>query len=307
MNATASNLPAVIQEVRGQLNRMDGEFRAALPSHITVEKFKRTMMTAVQQNPDLLRADRRSLFNAGMKAATDGLLPDGREAALVMFGSQAQYMPMVKGVLKLVRNSGELSSITSQIVCRHDAFRYWVDADGEHINHEPLLFGERGEMVGVYALAKTKDGAVYIETMTKGQVDKVRKVSKSANKGPWVDWYEEMARKTSLRRLSKRLPMSTDVENVLRREEEQYSADVPPRPARADFEGMQIEGIADQAADDRVDEFLTAVNEFGEPIYEGTDMAAARRAVMEAIEKAPDEGAREAIREANGDILASTA
>ncbi len=139
-----------------------------------------------------------------MKAAADGLLPDGREAALVQFKDSVQYLPMVGGILKKIRNSGELSSITSQIVHKGDKFRYWVDGDGEHVEHEPLVFGERGEQIGVYALAKTKDGAVYIEVLTMAQIAAVKNVSR-AKDGPWSGPFAtEMHRKTAIRRLSKR-------------------------------------------------------------------------------------------------------
>jgi len=85
---------------------MTGEFRNALPSHIKPEKFQRVVMTVVQQNPDLMGADRRSLLASCLKCAADGLIPDGREAALVIFKtkineqwvSAVQYMPMLAGI-----------------------------------------------------------------------------------------------------------------------------------------------------------------------------------------------------------------
>lgn len=207
-----------VEKLRTQIIQMGPEFSKVLPEHVTVEKFTRVVMTAIQKDANLVRAEPSSLFEACVRCATDGLIPDGREAALTTFGGKAVYMPMVGGILKKVRNSGELASITAQVIHKNDSFRYWVDGDGEHLTHEPLLFGERGEMIGVYALAKTKDGDVYIEPMTIADVDKVRKVSK-AQSGPWKDWYDEMAKKTAIRRLSKRLPMSTDLEDVIRRDD----------------------------------------------------------------------------------------
>ena len=98
--------PAVI--FKDQVRRTENEFRAALPAHIPVERFKRVVMTAVVNNPSLLDADRRSLFDSAMKAAQDGLLPDGREGALVIFNAKqnggwikkVQWMPMIAGILK---------------------------------------------------------------------------------------------------------------------------------------------------------------------------------------------------------------
>ena len=110
-----SNLPAV-QEVRNALEKMAPQFQAALPKHVPVERFVRTTLTAIQTNPQLLQADRRTLFAAATRAAQMGLLPDGREGAIVTFKDQAQWMPMVAGIMKLVRNSGEISTWSVQAV-----------------------------------------------------------------------------------------------------------------------------------------------------------------------------------------------
>jgi recombination protein RecT len=219
---TTSTAIKPLEEISQALTRMEPAFKQALPSHVPVEKLRRVLITAISQNPDLQIADRPSLYNACMKAAQAGLIPDGKEAALVMFKNQVQYMPMVAGILKLVRNSGELSTITSQIVHKNDAFDFYVDGDGEHLLHRPLTFGDRGEKIGVYALAKTKDGAVYIEVMTTAQVMAIKGVSRAQN-GPWAGPFaEEMWRKSAIRRLSKRLPMSTDLERVVHADDEMY-------------------------------------------------------------------------------------
>lgn len=216
-----------VEQLKQSLQKMDGQFKAALPSHITAEKFTRVLMTAVSQTPALVEADRQSLFGACMKAAQDGLLPDGREGAIVTFNSNggkiAQWMPMTAGLLKKMRNSGEIASITSQIVYSGDAFDYYIDDEGEHISHRPLMFGDRGERIGAYSLLKTKDGAIYIECMNAKQIADVKNVSRSKNNGPWNGPFEEeMWKKTTLRRLSKRAPMSTDVEEQIRRDDDLF-------------------------------------------------------------------------------------
>lgn len=225
---------APVEEVRGALSKMEGQFRMALPPHVPPEKFVRVVMTAIQQNGDLLGADRQSLYAACMKAAQDGLLPDGREAALVIFKGRVQYMPMTAGILKKVRNSGELSSLASHVVYERDEFDYWIDEEGEHLKHKPSLSGDRGKATHAYAVAKTKDGGIYIEVMTKAEIDKVRSVSRAKDDGPWVSWWDEMARKTVTRRLSKRLPMSTDLEQAITRDDELY--DLPGKPTPSEPE-----------------------------------------------------------------------
>jgi len=218
-----------IDAVRNDLQKMQPQFKAALPSHVSVEKFQRVLVTAVQQNPALLNADRRSLYASSMKAAQMGLLPDGREGAIVTFKDQAQFMPMIGGVMKLVRNSGELASIDAQIVYSKDKFTYRPGLDAVPM-HEPDWFGERGDVIGVYAVARMKDGATYVEIMNRQQVDKVRNVSRAKDSGPWVTWWDEMARKTAIRRLAKRLPLSTDLDGVLAEDDPLFMPPEQPAP-----------------------------------------------------------------------------
>jgi len=203
---------------RGTLEKMNKDLQDALPPQINVEKFIRTTLTAVQMQPDLLGADRKSLLGSTMRAAQDGLLCDGREAALVIFnskdGKRVQYMPMVGGILKKIRNSGELASISANVVYDKDHFEYRL-GDNESIMHTPFLGEDRGKAIAVYAVAKTKDGAIYREVMSVSDVEKVRAASRAGKFGPWVDWWDEMAKKTVIRRMAKRLPSSADLDQVI--------------------------------------------------------------------------------------------
>jgi recombination protein RecT len=220
---------SVVDELKSTINTLKPQFKAALPKHITTEKFTRVLMTAVSSNPQLAEASRASLFASCMKLAQIGLLPDGSEAAIVTFrtknGVMAKEMPMTKGLLKLVRNSGELASISPQVVYKNDEFSYWIDENGEHFKHVPSLTTERGDITHAYAMAKLKDGSIYLEVMSKEEIDKVRSVSKTKDSGPWVEWYAEMAKKSCLRRLTKRLPLSTDIEDIIKVDDDLYDLD----------------------------------------------------------------------------------
>jgi recombination protein RecT len=215
-------MTTAITEVRTQLVKMAPELNKVLPDHITPERFERVTLTALQRTPDLLGCDRKSLFESVMQCAQDGLIPDGREAALVKFGGKVAYMPMVAGILKKVRQSGDLSTITAHVVYEADEFAYWIDDQGEHITHRPAIVGDPGEARGVYAMARTNDGGVYIEVLRMSDVQKIQKASRAGTSGPWKDWWEQMAKKSAIRRLAKRLPMSTDLEQVVNRDEQFY-------------------------------------------------------------------------------------
>lgn len=208
------------------------QFAMALPPQMPPEKFLRVAITAVNKSPELLDCTRQSLYQSFMLAAQDGLLPDGREAAITKFMNKgtptATYMPMVRGIIKKIRNSGELKSITAMVVYKNEEFQYWIDEAGQHLKHVPMTSdGEKGDVVRVYALAITKDGAAFIDVMTVAEVEKVRNVSRAKDAMAWTQWWDEMAKKTAIRRLSKLLPMSTDLDDLVRRDDHLY--DLAPK------------------------------------------------------------------------------
>lgn len=241
---------------RGQLQKMDGQLKAALPSHIPLERFMRVVQTACNSNPDLLGADRRSLFESAMKAAQDGLLPDGKEGALVIYktknrdgtwAEKVQWMPMIGGLLKKIRNSGELKTINAHVVFENDHFHF-VLGDEERIEHTPTL-DEPGRPIAAYAIAQTKDGGIYRRVMSLAQIEKVRKASRAGERGPWASWWEAMAEKTVLRNLAKLLPMSSDLDDLIRRDDALYDfgADrTAPEPHHVpQATGQLIEAVAE--------------------------------------------------------------
>lgn len=223
-----ANELTAIQDFKQTLEKQTPQFAMALPPQISAERFQRTVLTAVQKNPKLLQCDRPSLWAACMQAASEGLMPNGIEAAIVPFKDQAQFMPMIAGILKKIRNSGDIISICVELVYEGEPFEYYVDSEGKHIKHTPNVFGiSSGTLLGAYAIAISKDGGRYIEVMSAAEIEKVRSVSRSKDSGPWRDWYEEMVKKTVIRRLSKLLPMSTDVLDLIRGDDETFQLEKP--------------------------------------------------------------------------------
>ena len=256
--------------LRNQLETRVEDFKMALPAHISPEKFQRTVLTAAQSNPDLLKADRASLITSCMKAAQDGLLPDGREAAIVTFNTRkkdaqgqwntvtlAQYMPMVFGLRKKILQSGEISAIETNVVYRREVEEgYFVFEAGTEamLRHKPMLDLEDADLadehiVAAYSVAVMKDGTKSFEVMRRAEINKVRQTSQTGAlgktdrqgkpippKGPWVDWFAEMARKTVMRRHSKTLPMSGDLIDVEATDEALYARSATGLLAAVDAE-----------------------------------------------------------------------
>jgi len=245
--------PNPLVQLREQLNSRLGEFKHALPPQIPPERFLRVALTAVQMNPELAVVERRSLFNALMKCASDGLVPDGRQAAIVPFkdhdrGQVATYMPMVAGLLARFRNSGQFKALTANVVREGEQFRHWIDEQGEHLLHEP---GENdaAPIIKAYAMATTRDGGVAIRVMSKAAIDKRRAVSRGKDGPMWREWYDEAAQKTVLRNLMKLLPSSSDdIDRMIARDEalEFDTASITHEPAAETRERIGLASALDQ-------------------------------------------------------------
>lgn len=247
-----SNQVSVITEVRTALTAMTPQFQAALPRHVSVEKFNRIAMTAIQGSPKLLECDRRTLFSACMKAAQDGLLPDGREGAIVPRKGVASWQPMVAGIMKKVRNSGEISTWSVHTVHENDEFDY-ILGDEEKIIHRPAR-KSRGEIIGAYSIVLMKDGERSREYMDTEEIHAIRdrsdgyKYAKSkGGDNPWITDPGEMYKKTVIRRHSKRLPMSTDLDELLRADDEQFMP-AEPEPQAAQAAEVKPKGRASRLA-----------------------------------------------------------
>jgi len=227
-----------VTRVQQGLAQMHKQFKSTLPTHISPEKFLRACVTAVQNTPDLQQAEYESIISACQKAATDGLIIDNREAALVVFNAKqgsvwvkkAQYMPMVAGILKKARQSGQISTIYAHAVYSNEHFEYSIDEHGEHIKHIPMVTGNRGEFLLAYAGAVMKDGSTQVTVLPMEDIERSRKVSKSgADKetgdviGIWKTWYPEMACKTALRKLCKFLPSSTDLDSLFANDPDNFN------------------------------------------------------------------------------------
>jgi recombinational DNA repair protein RecT len=143
---------------------------------------------------------------------------------------------MVGGILKKIRQSGEISSIRAHVVHEGDDFDFEL-GDNERIQHKPNLL-QPGKPVAVYAIAKFKDGDIQREVMSVPQIEKIRAKATGIGKACWSSEWGEMAKKTVIRRLAKRLPSSTDLDQVLASESGNYE---PVTVAAVSEQPQQVE------------------------------------------------------------------
>lgn len=175
------------------------------------DRLLKMVLLAASKQPKLLECTGHSLMEAVMTSAELGLDCSGTQgkAYLVPYGKQATLIPGYRGLIDLARRSGDVLTIRARVVCQNDYFvQRW--GDDETIVHRPPDHGERGQPIGAYAIAVFKDGTRQREYMTHEDIESIRKKSKAGNFGPWKDHWNEMARKTVVRRLCKYLPCAID-------------------------------------------------------------------------------------------------
>lgn len=206
------------------INRMSGEIAKALPSVITPERFSRIALSAVSANPKLAETTPQSFLAAMMTAAQLGMevnTPLGH-AYLIPYRNhgvmEAQFQLGYKGLLDLVYRSGDVSSVQAQVVYEHDDFEYSYGLEPT-LRHVPAR-SNRGDATHVYAVFRTKDGGYGFEVMSMEDIRAhARKYSKSYGSGPWQTNFEEMAKKTVLKRCLKYAPMKTEFFRQANRDE----------------------------------------------------------------------------------------
>ena len=223
-----AQLPAIVG-LRKDIGALHSQFAMALKmSGIDVDHFSRVLITALQNNPRLHDCDRGSVLSAAMHAAQDGLLPDGSEGAIVPFKEEgeriARWLPMIRGIRRKVLASDEIASWDVYVVRAGDPFEIQY-GDDPRVFHKPSLDenAHTRPIIGAYSVAKFKPIGQSTEFMTIGEIEQVRTKSRAA-KGPWHDkvFYPEMCKKTVARRHAKRLPMSSAVEQIFRRDDALY-------------------------------------------------------------------------------------
>jgi recombination protein RecT len=205
-----------VNTFRGALDALKPQLAAALPKHMTADRMMRIVMTTVQRTPAILECSNVSVFGCILQAAQLGLEPDGilGQAYLIPYGKTCTLIPGYKGLIKLARNSGELATIYAKIVHANDAFKYAYGL-ADVLEHVPCLDEDPGDATHAYAVARLKDGSVQFDVMSVVEIEKIRQRSRAGNNGPWVTDWEEMAKKTVLRRLCKMLPASVELSRAV--------------------------------------------------------------------------------------------
>ena len=199
------------------IKAMEGEIKKALPSVITPERFTRMVLSAISTNPKLATCTKASFLGAMMNAAQLGLEPNtplGQAYILPYMNKgvlEAQFQLGYKGLIDLAYRSGEVEVVQAHIVYENDEFECKYGLEPK-LTHTPAD-KDRGEPIKVYAVFKTKSGGYGFEVMSMEDVRiHASKYSKaySSSFSPWKTNFEEMAKKTVLKKVLKYAPLKSD-------------------------------------------------------------------------------------------------
>lgn len=214
MSTTATPSQSLAEWIRTDERRE--QIARALPEGVSIDRFERATATALISKPELAKADRASLYLAVLNAAQAGLVPDGKQAAIVVYNTKvkddqgerwiekASFIPMIGGVRDTLAEFGWM--LQTSVVYENDEFDY-DEAEATIFHRPPRLGADRGQLQGAYAKATHKDGRRRMAVvMSKAEIDYVRDKS-SRSKKTWDEWYTRMAEKTPAHRLAKKLPL----------------------------------------------------------------------------------------------------
>lgn len=190
-------------------------------SALSAEKLIKLALLAAKKNSELARCSMDSVFQALLQCAELGLDPGGStgEAYLVPYKNACTLVIGFRGYITLARRSGILKQIETHVVNERDKFTLKFGLNPV-LDHEPCLDGEPGAAIVAYCVARLSDGAAHVEVMTVSQINKIRDASSAAKSGPWAKHWEEMARKTVLRRAAKYLPLSPEMQRAMEIEDD---------------------------------------------------------------------------------------
>jgi recombination protein RecT len=260
--------PEPPRTIRDELKRHIDRIEDVLPKHLTPDRMIALVANIVYRTPRLQQCDSFSIIYSVQQASALGLdlMPTMGEAYLVPVwnkklnnkqgGYECQFRPGYRGLAKLARNTGVIY-VKSVLVRAADVFIHEYDPDLV-FRHVPHRGKDRGEVTDVYSVAKLPSGDHLIEVMDFDEIEAIHRRSenylysqraKKAEFGPWVSDWGEMARKTTVKRLCKSLPMSPELAEAIEADNRDYSdnsrLDTPPTDHRKRI-GRGVAGLRAQ-------------------------------------------------------------
>lgn len=215
-------------------DKFQAAVKQAIPKHMDAGRFLRVVLSSFNRNPKLMDCTPESVLLSILTAAAYGLEPDGGPVGhgylIPRWNGKAKrlecnFEPGYRGLVKLARNSGEVANVTAEVVRVGDFFEYEKGLEPK-LKHKPDDSStELKPVTHAYAVARFRDGEKEFIVMNRAELDRIKNMTSSKDKegniwGPWVDHESEMQKKTAVRRISKLLPLSVEIQNRINSDED---------------------------------------------------------------------------------------
>lgn len=236
--------PIIVQQVLS--DQFKKQLALAVPKHLNADRMARIAATEVRKNKALLNTEPTSFLGSVMQAAQLGLEPGSAlgQAYLVPYGNQCQLIIGYKGMIDLARRSGQVLSLNAYAVREGDDFNFQLGLKPD-IHHVPSLEADRinKPITYVYAVATLKGGGYQFEVMSRAEVEAVKAKAKSKN--IWANYFEEMAKKTVIRRLFKYLPVSIEALEITNADAKREAGEKVEPDDVINIEAVSVEDFED--------------------------------------------------------------
>ena len=222
--AVKDRTSAVAKKTESLMERLHGSWKERiermLPDPKMVDQFLYCAETQYGKNRAAFdKCSQLSVLTCLLTSAKYGLLPDGRNAYLIPYGSECTLQFDYKGLIHVVLRDGTATKVQSEVVCSNDKFSW---KDGRLVTHEICL--PRGNVIGAYCIIHLANGECQYELMDVEEINKVKNCSRGSNSpsSPWNTFYNEMAKKTVFRRATKWIKLSPDVLDAIHSEDDSF-------------------------------------------------------------------------------------
>lgn len=190
---------------------------ALTDAKISWEKEKQFAIQAFQGNKflfDTASKNPSSLQNAIINVASIGisLNPANKHAYLVPRDGKVCLDISYMGLMHLAMSTGSI--LWGQCKLVHSNDTYTNNGLDKSPTHSYSPFGDRGNVVGAYCTVKTCHGDYLTDEMALEDIVNIQNSSKAKN-GPWKTHWNEMARKTVVKRASKYWPSIDRLSNAI--------------------------------------------------------------------------------------------
>lgn len=216
-------------ELQAYLESNMSKLAACCPKHFTPEAMIQVACILVHKTPDLLRCTPNSVLNSMVEAGSFGfsLNPKQGECYLIpRKNKDTGHLECTldigyRGLAKLVRGNGKVEYVVAHVVHANDHFKVRLSPDPV-IEHEPLLGKDRGPVTYVYSMVKFLTGSTIYDYMSKDDVEKIRRTSQKPNGTFWVNYWDEMSKKTVMKRHCKSLDQTPELARAIEIDNEEY-------------------------------------------------------------------------------------